>query len=158
METRKDFTYTPARPPALYAFSQQTMHARRQKKPFLPRVSLGSRFSLTHPMLPGATSNLENPCKCLDNIMIIPFTPVRRFSDLGECNELTFIMISSPTSVGHGYRPCKPLGTRPRNSQTFMMISIILAYDVPIVSSGFSLSWSKPFDFHRDFNRTGEFL
>ena len=35
-----------------------------------PRVSLGSRFFLTHPMLPGATSVWKITCKCLDIMMI----------------------------------------------------------------------------------------
>jgi len=46
------------------------LHRRSENSDSWPRVSLGSRFFLTHPMLPGATLGWRESCKCVDIMMV----------------------------------------------------------------------------------------
>ena len=51
------------------------LHGRSEELDPWPRVSLGSQFFLTHPMLPGATLGPDGPSKCPVNKMILRYRP-----------------------------------------------------------------------------------
>ena len=98
------------RPPPFPIVDPKNAHLSGQREEFFlrPRVSLGSQFFLTHPMLPGATSSQKNPCKCLDIMTISDFRLSYIFSRLHAQPCVIATDITCPPVI-HPRRPARPL-------------------------------------------------